>query len=66
MKLLFSFFVVLTVIMLGLLVRREWERHTDDPDTGASVETTWHLRTAITLGALAVVSALSILVSQLG
>jgi len=49
----------------ALVIRREWERHADAPDTGAATEVVWHARTAVALAALALASVASVLVSQL-
>jgi hypothetical protein len=52
--------------LVALVIRREWERRDHDADADLPVETTWHVPTAVVLGALAVASVVSIVLAQLG
>lgn len=50
----------------ALVIRREWERRAEEPDSGETVETTWHVPTAIALAVLFVATVAAILVSRMG
>ena len=49
----------------ALVIRREWERRADEPDSGEGVETTWHVRTTVALAALFAATVAAFVVSRI-